>query len=77
MRHYHVRARVRAAIDEYLKGNTKSSSVARLVGYASEKNFYPAVRDVTGLTPARLSALSPSELRLMRAGLMPRAKRST
>ena len=74
MREYHIRLRVRGAIAQFLEGNRKTSSVSALVGYKSEKNFYHAVRGITGLTPARLAALSDAELRMMLRGLVPHAR---
>lgn len=51
---YHRAARVRAASALFASGTNDVLSVARMVGYRSEKNFYAAVRQVTGGTPAEL-----------------------
>ena len=51
-REYHRTARVRAAQALFARGTHDVLSVARLVGYRSEKNFYAAVRQVTGLSVA-------------------------
>lgn len=53
-RDYHRAARVRAAQVLFAGGAHDVLSVARLVGYRSEKNFYAAVREVTGGTAADL-----------------------
>lgn len=55
-RDFHRAARVRAAQALFARGTRDVLSVARLVGYRSEKNFYAAVRHVTGLTVAELRA---------------------
>jgi AraC-like DNA-binding protein len=56
MREYHTVLRVCRAARLFAEGTEDVSAVARLVGYRSEKNFYRAVREVTGLTPAQLRA---------------------
>jgi AraC-like DNA-binding protein len=55
IRQYHVQLRVRAAIRLLQQPEAKVSAVAEQVGYRSEKNFYRAVRVVTGKTPAHFS----------------------
>lgn len=57
MREYHVRVRVAAALMEFAGGAEKVSTVSRLVGYRSAKNFHRAVREVTGYTPGRLARM--------------------
>lgn len=51
-----TRVRVCRAIHLFREETRDVMAVARLVGYRSDKNFYRAVRDVTGLTPAELRA---------------------
>lgn len=63
MRGYHKRARIRAAAELFAAGESNVLSVARQVGYHSEKNFYAAVRDVTGGTPCELRATARRESR--------------
>lgn len=62
LKQYQTRARIGAARLLFASGNTKVSSVARLVGYRSEKNFYQAFRQLTGFTPASQKSLSRPEL---------------
>lgn len=53
-REFQTRVRICRAIHLFAVETTDILAVARSVGYRSEKNFYRAVRRVTGLTPARL-----------------------
>jgi AraC-like DNA-binding protein len=54
MREYQRRVRVWKAACLFATGTRDVVAVARSIGYRSDKNFYRAVRDVTGLTPAQL-----------------------
>jgi AraC-like DNA-binding protein len=51
---FQMRIRVCRAIHLFAKDTGTVLAVAKAVGYDSEKNFYRAVRRVTGLTPAEL-----------------------
>lgn len=53
-REFQTRIRICRAIHLFADVTPDILAVARSVGYGSEKNFYRAVRKVTGLTPARL-----------------------
>ena len=57
-REYHLRARVAAALQLLGAGDLKVAAVARAVGYRDEKNFFSAVRRLTGRTPGELRRLS-------------------
>jgi AraC-like DNA-binding protein len=61
MRDFHTRCRVAAAIAMFGRGDRKTAGIARCVGYRSEKNFYRALRDVTGKRPNELKAM-PQEI---------------
>jgi len=50
----------------FARGDQKTASIARCVGYRSEKNFYRALRDVTGKTPNEVKAI-PQEILLQLA----------
>jgi len=63
MKQYQTQMRVREAVRLFLAGNRKICSVARLVGYSSETNFYKAVRQVTKRTPHELQQAPESTLR--------------
>ena len=65
MRDFHTRCRVAEAIRIFAAGENKTAAVARSVGYRSEKNFYRALRDVTGKKPKDLKSRSPHYLRLL------------
>jgi AraC-like DNA-binding protein len=47
----------------------KTASIARAVGYRSEKNFYRALRDVTGKRPTEIRGISDLALRAMTRAL--------
>lgn len=51
---FRTRLRVCRAVHLFREETRDVMAVARLAGYESEKNFYRAVRQVTGLTPAQL-----------------------
>lgn len=51
---YRRKQRVERAVKLLAAGQTKVETVAALVGYRSKKNFYRAVRSVTGTTPRKL-----------------------
>ncbi len=72
MRQLHIRIRVLEALKMFVAGNRKISAVARAVGYRSEKNFYRAMRGVTGWTPSKLSLMNPRVLETVAAGILPR-----
>jgi AraC-like DNA-binding protein len=65
MRDFHTRCRIADAISLFVRGEMKTGSVARSVGYRSEKNFYRAFRGVTGKRPGELKSISESSLRQM------------
>jgi AraC-like DNA-binding protein len=64
MRSYQLRARVREALRLFEQGVDDVLAVARLVGYRSEKNFYRAVRIVTGMTPGQIRRLPSGTVRI-------------
>lgn len=65
MREFHTRCRVARAIAMFAKGETKSVAVARSLGYQSDKNFYRALRSITGQTPTELKSMPERSLRLL------------
>ena len=65
MRDFHTRCRIAEAIALFVQGEHKTASVARAVGYRSEKNFYRALRDVTGRKPGELKRIPASVLQRM------------
>lgn len=71
MRDYHTRLRIRQALRLMRAGRRSVVDLAWTVGYCSEKNFYRAVRDVTGTTPACLMNWSASALEALAAELIP------
>lgn len=73
-REYHQRVRVQRALILMASGPTKTSAIARAVGYASESHFYKAVRRLTGRTPAALHR--EADLSELAATLVPRRRRS-
>jgi AraC-like DNA-binding protein len=62
MRDFHTRCRIAHALTIFAGGESKTSAVARTVGYRSDKNFYRALRDVTGKKPKELKSTSPQTL---------------
>ena len=54
IREYLMRVRVSAGM-QLIEGGLKVEAAAWQVGYSSKKNFYIAVRRVTGLTPLRVA----------------------
>ena len=65
MRDFHTRGRIADAISLFVGGETKTAAVARSGGYRSAKNFYRALRDVTGKRPTGLKSLPVPNLRRM------------
>ena len=63
MRAFHTLARVGEAIKLFAATPSKTSAIARMVGYRSDKDFYRALHDVAGLRPSALRAMSPQRLR--------------
>jgi AraC family transcriptional regulator len=63
MRAFHTVARVAKAVNLFADGPAKTSAIARLVGYQSDKDLYRALRDVAGLRPSALRTMSPQALR--------------
>lgn len=72
MRQFHITIRVLEAMKMFAAGDRKLTAVARAVGYKSDKNFYRAVRAVTGRTPSELMAMSAESLGALAAGILPR-----
>jgi AraC-like DNA-binding protein len=62
MREYHVRARVQVVLRLIAGGCGSNSDIGQAAGYDSEKNFYRAIRKMTGLRPSELRALSADRL---------------
>ncbi len=62
MRDFHTRCRVAHALRMFATGETEIGFVARSVGYRSEKNFYRALRNVTGQKPAHLRGMPAAAL---------------
>lgn len=62
MRDWHRRCRVSSALKMFAAGGTKPAAVARAVGYGSHKNFYRALRQLTGQTPTELKVISQGAL---------------
>ena len=71
MSKYHARVRVRHAIQLMLDETMSVAHLATAVGYASEKNFYEAVRRVTNSTPAVLRTLNELTLKQLANSLVP------
>lgn len=69
MRDYHTRVRIRQALRLMIAGRQSVVDLAWAVGYRGEKNFYRAVRDLTGTTPARLMDWSAIALEEQRSNL--------
>jgi AraC-like DNA-binding protein len=65
MRDFHKRCRVASAITLFADGESKTTAVARSVGYRSEKNFYRALRNVTGKKPTEVKSMSRHNLRML------------
>jgi len=65
MRDFHTRCRVASAIALFADGESKTTAVARSVGYRSEKNFYRALRNVTGKRPTEVKSMSRQNLRML------------
>jgi AraC-like DNA-binding protein len=55
---YHARCRIRPAINLLRHPTSNVGEAAFTVGYGSTKNFYRALRDLTGMTPTQLRELS-------------------
>ncbi len=68
IRSYHIRVRVLEAIKRLHDRRFDGRSLAAAVGYGSHKNFYRAIRHVTGLSLAELRATAHAEA-LARAAL--------
>ena len=73
MRDYLTRIRVRQAI-QILACHANAGDLARAVGYGSEKNFYSAVRCVTGTTPAALRRRSTAGLAKLVDSIVPKGR---
>jgi AraC-like DNA-binding protein len=58
---YVTRVRIAHALPMLREADSNIDSVARLVGYRSTKNFYRAVRRLTGRTPSELRALPAAQ----------------
>jgi AraC-like DNA-binding protein len=58
IREYHRRTRVMTALRMVKTTPLKIEAIALMVGYRSKKNFYRAVRSVTGLTPTQFRSSS-------------------
>jgi AraC-like DNA-binding protein len=65
MREFHTRCRIASAIALFADGESKTSAVARSVGYRSEKNFYRALRNVTGKRPTEVKSMPRQNLRVL------------
>jgi AraC-like DNA-binding protein len=61
MHEYWTRARVVRAIPALREDGSNVDAVARRVGYRSTKNFYGAVRRLTGLTPAQIRTITAEQ----------------
>jgi AraC-like DNA-binding protein len=55
---YQARCRIRPAINLLRSPKSNVGEAAFRVGYCSTKNFYRALRDLTGMTPTQLRELS-------------------
>jgi AraC-like DNA-binding protein len=55
---YQARCRIRPAINLLRNPKSNVGEAAFTVGYCSTKNFYRALRDLTGMTPTQLRELS-------------------
>ena len=71
MREFHTRCRIVYAINLFVEGESKTTAVARSVGYRSQKNFYRALRDVTGKRPKELKSIPMPSLRRMARDILP------
>jgi len=71
MREFHTRCRIADAISMFATGEKKTAAVARSVGYRSQKNFYRALRDVTGKRPKELKSIPMPSLRRMARDILP------
>ncbi len=69
MREYHVRARLERAVALHCEGAYDARSAIFAAGWSSPKNFYRAVRQVTGMSVRQLRTLPPE--RLARAVALP------
>jgi AraC-like DNA-binding protein len=58
MREYQTHCRIRAAFNMLREADSKVEAAALLVGYRSTKNFYRALRELTGMTPSSVRQLS-------------------
>lgn len=65
MRGFHTHARVAQALALFAAGPTKTTAIARCVGYRSDKDLYRALRDVTGCRPAALRLMSSESIYIM------------
>jgi AraC-like DNA-binding protein len=68
-RRYHNTVRALHSIDVLLADPTKISEIAEDLGFKSAKDLYRLMEEVTGLTPRRLRALSPSQAEELRERL--------
>ena len=71
MRDLHTRCRIADAISLFGRGESKTAAVGRSVGYRSEKNFYRALRDVTGKKPTELKSIPMPKLRRLARDILP------
>ena len=76
MREFHTKARIAEAIPMFAGGDTKTVAIARSVGYRSDKDFYRALRDVTGQRPRDLRLLPRQALDEMAQRLFPPGDKS-
>jgi AraC-like DNA-binding protein len=70
MQAFHTRARVAKALPLFAAESTKMTTIARSVGYRSDKDLYRALRDVTGQLPAALKLMSRESLDRMAVGIL-------
>jgi AraC-like DNA-binding protein len=75
MRAFHTVARVAEAVNLFVAAPAKISAIARLVGYRSDKDFYRALRDVTGLRPSALQMMNPDALQDLASRISSRLER--
>jgi AraC-like DNA-binding protein len=67
--HYQGLCRIRAAIMRLREPSANVAAVAYAVGYKSSKNFYRALRRLTGLTPSAIQRLDEARLANLMASL--------
>ena len=68
---YHASRRVTIAISMLRNHTWKVDAVALAVGYRSPKNFYRALRDMTGLSPTEIRACSDEAIARVVGALAP------